>query len=821
MNKESIAAGMDNHPPMLEESDFDSWKIRIQSNGFRVFNSRTRIVEENLHIRFSDNTPNVIGSRPDWLFDIDALTRTMNYELIVVGTQSNGFAGTKASDNAGQARKETKPIKYYILLPLWTINPPFSQDPKSSHDDGYKPSSDDGKKIDEDLRKESKCKDQENEDNVNNTNNVNTVSSTINAAGTNRVNVVGGIISNELPFNLNMPALEDKLGFIEVKTASTTLKTQKPLLKDEDGKKVDVHMYKSMIGSLTYLTSSRPDIMFAVCACARIGQNEDFSKLMILKFPLTNTKLLFKSSYTSTVKSSKEKNGYEKLNEDTDLKINEEPVDQEDQAFLEELKRLKRQKKKANDAAKTLRKTFAQSTEDMLLQAGAARASSTNYVNTSSSPVNAASTLNTTSTPTNQDDSYIPSLEDIYEVSRDGIFTCASYDDEGAMADFTNLETTVNCDEFETLMKNRFQMSSMGELTFFLGLQVKQKKDGIFISRDKYVAEILKKFDFLSVKTASTLIETKKPLVKDEEAADVHVHLYRSMIGSLMYLTASRPDIMYAVCACYRFQVTPKTSHLQAVKRIFRYLKGQTKLGLWYPKEADFDLEAYPYIDYAGANLDKKSTIGEVWLDLKSCCWYEGQTTTGKELSNLLMAGRLPKTTLPTKLLKVNAARLKLTTARVYAAEVVIMSTRTFAKTHSLIAYLEKSTKSEGFAQIIDFLNGSSVKFVQLIINHQLGDMAHHKEIFDTPSITKKVFAKMKRKHNPKRKHPQESEVPLIESLAKENLPSPSNDPQPSGEDSLKLKELMDLCTKLSNQVLELESEVIDIKSTYQERIEM
>nr|GFA19166.1 hypothetical protein [Tanacetum cinerariifolium] len=105
------------------------------------------------------------------------------------------------------------------------------------------------------------------------------------------------------------------------------------------------------------------------------------------------------------------------------------------------------------------------------------------------------------------------------------------------------------CDEFKELMKNRFQMSYMGELTFFLRLQVKQKKDGIFISQDKYVAEILKKFDFLSVKTASALIETQKPLVKDEEAADVDVQLYR-------------------------FQVTPKTSHLQAVKRIFRYLKG-------------------------------------------------------------------------------------------------------------------------------------------------------------------------------------------------------------------------------------------------------
>ncbi|GJT63950.1 hypothetical protein Tco_1015430 [Tanacetum coccineum] len=137
-----------------------------------------------------------------WLFDIDALTRTMNYEPIVAGTQSNGFAGTKASDNAGQARKETEPVKDYILLPLWTADPPYSQDPKSSHDDGSKPSSDDGKKVDEDPRKDSECNDQEKEDNVNSTNNVN-------AASTNEVNAVGGKTSIELPFDPNMPALED------------------------------------------------------------------------------------------------------------------------------------------------------------------------------------------------------------------------------------------------------------------------------------------------------------------------------------------------------------------------------------------------------------------------------------------------------------------------------------------------------------------------------------------------------------------------------------------------------------------------------------
>ncbi|GJW61604.1 putative ribonuclease H-like domain-containing protein [Tanacetum coccineum] len=166
------------------------------------------------------------------------------------------------------------------------------------------------------------------------------------------------------------------------------------------------------------------------------------------------------------------------------------------------------------------------------------------------------------------------------------------------------------CTDFEKIMHKKFQMSSMGELTFFLGLQVKQMEDVIFISQDKYVTEILKKFGFSDVKTASTPIETHKPLLKEADGEDVDEHMYRSMIGSLMYLTSSRPDIMFAVCACARFQVNPKSSHLHTVKRIFRYLKGQHKLGLWYPKDSPFDLVAYTDSDYAGASLDRKSTTG-------------------------------------------------------------------------------------------------------------------------------------------------------------------------------------------------------------------
>nr|GEV30269.1 uncharacterized mitochondrial protein AtMg00810-like [Tanacetum cinerariifolium] len=143
---------------------------------------------------------------------------------------------------------------------------------------------------------------------------------------------------------------------------------------------------------------------------------------------------------------------------------------------------------------------------------------------------------------------------------------------------------------------------------FFMGFM--KKDNGIFISQDKYVAEILRKFGLTDGKSASTPTDTKKPLLKDPDGEGVDVHIYRSMIGSLMYLTSSRQNIMFVVCGCARFQVTPKVPHLHTVKRIFKYLKGKPHLGLWYPKDSPFNLVAYSDSDYAGASLDRKSTTG-------------------------------------------------------------------------------------------------------------------------------------------------------------------------------------------------------------------
>ncbi|KAI3735591.1 hypothetical protein L6452_15098 [Arctium lappa] len=166
------------------------------------------------------------------------------------------------------------------------------------------------------------------------------------------------------------------------------------------------------------------------------------------------------------------------------------------------------------------------------------------------------------------------------------------------------------CTRFAERMKKEYKMSMMGELTYFLGLQIKQSDKGTFINQGKYVKDMLKKFDLNQASAMKTPMAPPLTLNKDPSGKPVNVTAYRGMIGSLLYLTASRPDIMYSTCLCARYQSEPKESHLIAVKRIFRYLKGTPNLGLWYPKDSGFDLTGYSDSDFAGCKLDRKSTTG-------------------------------------------------------------------------------------------------------------------------------------------------------------------------------------------------------------------
>ncbi|GJW95283.1 putative ribonuclease H-like domain-containing protein [Tanacetum coccineum] len=657
----------------------------INSLAFRVFNRRTRMVEENLHVQFSENTPNIAGSGPNWLFDIDALTKSMNYKQVVAGNQSNGNAGTKACDDAGKASMETVPEKDYILLPLWTADPPFSQSLKSSPNDGSKPSTDDGKKVDENPRKESEFddgkkvdenlrkesefndqkkvdenprkesefndqkkvdenprkesefNDQKKEDDVNSTNNVN-------AASTNEVNAVGAKISIEPPDDPNMPALEDivysddddedvgaevdmnnldafmpvspipttrmhkdhpvKQIIEDLNSAPQTRRMSKNLeehgfvihaLKDpswieamleellhfklqEVWTLVDLPNGKRAIGTKWVFRNKKNERGLVIKNKARlvaqgytqeegIDYEEVFSPVArIEEIWLFLAYALFKDFvvYQIDVKSAFL---YSKIEEEVYVC---QPPGFEDPDFPDRVYKVEKTLYGLHQAPRAWYETLSTYLLDNGFQRG--------------------------------------KIDKNLFIRRDkgDILLVQVYVDDII---FSSTKKSL-CIEFEKMMHKKFQMSSMGELTFFLGLQVKQKEDVIFIIQDKYVTEILKKFGFTDVKTASTPMKTQKPLLKDEDGEEVDVHLYRSMIGSLMYLTSSRPDIMFAVCACARYQVNPKVSHLYIVKRIFRYLKGQPKLGLLYPKDSPFDLVAYTDSDYVGASLDRKSTIG-------------------------------------------------------------------------------------------------------------------------------------------------------------------------------------------------------------------
>ncbi|GJW05754.1 putative ribonuclease H-like domain-containing protein [Tanacetum coccineum] len=491
----------------------------VNNKAFRVFNSRTRIVEENLHITFLENKPNVAGSRPTWLFDIDTLTKSMNYKPVVAGNQSNGSAGTKACDNAGKARVETVPGKDYILLPLWTQDPPFSSSLKDSLDVGFKPSG---------RRKRRMLKIQR----------MKIVSSTVNAAGIedNAIddNIVYGCAHDLNILNLEEIIYSDDDEDVGAEADMTNLDTHIPVSPILTTRIHKDHPVEQIIGDIRSVPQTRRmtksvtehvDLPYGKRAIGTKWiyinkKDERVARIEAIRLFLAYASFKDFVVYQMDVNSAFL---YGKIEEEVYVC---QPPGFENPEFPDRVYKVKKALYGLHQAPKAWYKTLSTYLLDNGFQKG-------------------------------QRDKTLF----IKRVKGDILLVQVYVDD----IIFGSMRKEM-CTEFEKMMHKKFQISSMGELTFFLGLQVTQKDDGIFISQDK------------------------------------------SMIGSLMYLTSSRPGIMFAVCACARFQVTPKALHLHVVKRIFRYLKGQPKLGLWYPKDSPFDLEAYTDSDYAVASLDRKST---------------------------------------------------------------------------------------------------------------------------------------------------------------------------------------------------------------------
>ncbi|GJZ36124.1 putative ribonuclease H-like domain-containing protein, partial [Tanacetum coccineum] len=767
--------------------------VRYSTNSklFRVFNSRTRIVEENMHVKFSKDTSNIAGCGPNWLFDIDALTKSMNYEPVVVENQSNGIAGTKACENAGKARVEIVPGKDYILLQFLTQDSPFSSSSKDSPDVGFKLPGEEEKKDVEHLENEDRRMpnteeprvNQEQDESVNSTNNINTVSSTVNTASIedNAVdeNIVYGCIDDP-----NIPNLE------EIVYSNRCMNGDSVIHKDHPLEQIigDIHLApqtRRMTKSVTEHVEPKKVIQ-ALTDPSWIEAMQD----ELLQFKLQKVWTLVNLPYGKRAigtkwiyKNKKDERGIVVRNKARLVAqgYTQEEIIDYDEVFapvarIEAIRLF---------LAYASFKDFVVYQMDMKSAFLYGKIEEEVYV----------------CQPLGFEDPEFPdrvykvekALYDLHQAPRAWYENLSTYlIDNGfqrgqidknlfikrVKGDILLVQVYVDdiifgytnkclCTEFEKLMHKKFQMSSMSELTFFLGLQVTQKDDRIFISQDKYVDEIMKKFGFSTVKIASTPMETSKSLMKDKNAKDVDVHLYRSMIGSLMYLTSLRPDIMFVVCAYARFQVTPKVSHLHVVKRIFRYLKGQPKLGLWYPKDSPFNLEAYTDSDYAGASLNRKSTTGEA---------------------------------------------LK------------------FVDSHNMVAYLEKSTKNADFDEIVDFLNANPIRYAFTIrLSMRRGETVSKRVATTAASLDAEqdsgnvirtqsmaTLNKLIPQGTGSSSGPRRQDTILKDRPAQirfERLSKQSNDPPLSGvnipgsrEDRLKIIELMEIYTKLFDRVLALEN---------------
>ncbi|GJW92048.1 putative ribonuclease H-like domain-containing protein [Tanacetum coccineum] len=480
------------------------------SKSFKVFNSRTRILEENLHVKFSEETPNIAGNGPNWLFDIDTLTKSMNYGPVVAGNQSNGSVGTKACDDAGKSRMETIPDKDYILLPFLTQDPSFSYSLKDSPNARFKPS-----------REEEKIDVEHPENDI--------VSLTISTASIedNVVdeNIVYGCIDDPNIPNLEEIVYSDDDEEVGAEADMNNLAITVPVSpipttrvhKDHPLKQIirDIHsapQTRRMTKNVTEHVEPKKVIQALQDPSWIEAMQEE-----LLQFKLQQVWTLMDLPYGKRAigtkwvyRNKKDERGIVIRNK---ARLVAQGYTQEEGIDYDEV--------------------FALVARIEAIRLFLAYASFKDFV--------------------------------VYQMDVKSAFLYGKIEEEVYVYQPLGFEDPEFPDKVYKVEKALYGLHQAPRAwyetlsTYLLdnGFQRGQIDKTLFIKRVK----------------ATTPMKTSKPLLKDAEAEDVDVYLYRSMIGSLMYLIASRPDIMFDVCVCARFQVTPKVSHLHAAKRIFRYLK--------------------------------------------------------------------------------------------------------------------------------------------------------------------------------------------------------------------------------------------------------
>ncbi|GKE17602.1 retrovirus-related pol polyprotein from transposon TNT 1-94 [Tanacetum coccineum] len=476
----------------------------LSSKAFRVYNTRTRKVEENLHIGFLENKPMIEGNGPKWLFDIDSLTQSMNYVPVAAGTITNESADASYFDSLSKDVGNDEPKSAADDISP-EVNTASLYDPHSLKDMFKVGAS----HTLEATHVEFFSDEDEPKVNLGNIPNSYTVPTTPNT----RIhkdcpikNVIGDVwILVDLPNGKR--AIGTKWVFRNKKDERGIVIRNKARLVAQGHRQEEGIDYEEVFAPVARIEAIRLFLAYA-----------SFMGFLVYQMDV-------KSAFL-----------YGTIEEEVYVT---QPPGFKDPDHPDKVYKVVKALYGLHQAPRAWYETLA----NYLLGNGFQRGKIDQTL--------------------------------FIKKQKGDIFLVQVYVDDIIFGS-TNKEL---CTAFEKLIMDKFQMSSMGELTFFLGLQVKQKEDGIFISKDKYIAEILKKFNYTDVKSASTLVDLEKPLVKDGDANDIDEHLYRSMIGSLMYLTASRPDIIFAIC-------------------------------LWYSRDSPFELVAYTDSDYAGATQDKKSTTG-------------------------------------------------------------------------------------------------------------------------------------------------------------------------------------------------------------------
>nr|GEV53532.1 hypothetical protein [Tanacetum cinerariifolium] len=541
----------------------------VSSKAFRVFNSRTRIVQETLHVNFLENKPNNAGSGPTWLFNIDSLTRTMNYQPVTAGNQTNPNAQLQDKFDAEKAREKIN--QKYVIFPVWSsssTNPhnyggDAAFDGKEHDFDAKKPESDvilspsssaQSRKQDDKTKKEAKRK-----SHVESFTGYRDLSAEFEDCSDN--NKLEDITYSE---DENDVGTEADFKILETSITVSPIPTTR-IHKD--------HLVSQIIGDLSSTTQTR-SMTRVVKDQGGLSQmfNDDFHTFM----------------FSSFLSHEEPKRIHQALKDPSWI-----------EAMQEELLQFKMQKVWVLFDLPHGKRAIA-------------------YASFMGFMVYQMDVKSALLYRTIEEEVYVcqpPGFEDrdhhdkvykvvkalyaLHQAPRGWYETLANYLLENGFqigkidqtlfikkqkGDTLLVQIYVDdiifgatnkdlCKSFEKLMKDKFQMSSMGELTFFLGLQVKQKKNGIFINQDKYVAETLKKFGLTEEKPASTPIDTGKPLLKDPYGEDVDVHTYNSMIGLLMYLTSSRPDIMFAVNDVTRLQAQVNKKKLVVTEAAIREIE--------------------------------------------------------------------------------------------------------------------------------------------------------------------------------------------------------------------------------------------------------